>query len=61
MRMFILLAVAVAVAAIGFGVKTIFTSGERTTVASKTLSPHDIHLNYKAMKELPVHEVKDAF
>jgi hypothetical protein len=28
---------------------------------SKTLSPHQMHLNYKAMKELPVHEVKEPF
>jgi hypothetical protein len=26
-----------------------------------TMSPHEIHLNYKRMKELPVHDVKDAF
>jgi hypothetical protein len=29
--------------------------------AAVTLSPHEIHLNYKRMKELPVHDVKDAF
>jgi hypothetical protein len=29
--------------------------------ASNTLSPHQIHLNYKAMKELPVHEIKEPF
>ena len=28
---------------------------------SNTLSPHEIHLNYKSMKELPVHEVKEPF
>jgi hypothetical protein len=61
MRMLIMLAVAVAIIAIGFGVKTIFTPVETTVVTSKTLSPHEIHLNYKAMKELPVHEVKEPF
>jgi hypothetical protein len=25
------------------------------------MSPHDIHLNYKGMEKLPVHDVKDAF
>jgi hypothetical protein len=30
-------------------------------VTSKTLSPHEIHLNYKGMKELPVHEIKEPF
>jgi hypothetical protein len=64
MRMLIMLAVAVAIVAIGFGVKTIFIPGsvnDRAMAASKTLSPHEIHLNYKAMKELPVHEVKEPF
>jgi hypothetical protein len=61
MRMLIMLAVAVAIVAIGFGVKTIFTSVETTIVTSKTLSPHEIHLNYKGMKELPVHEIKEPF
>jgi hypothetical protein len=27
--------------------------------ASATLWPHEIHMNYKGMKELPVHDVKD--
>jgi hypothetical protein len=28
--------------------------------AVTTLSPHEIHLNYKAMKELPVHDSTNA-
>jgi flagellar basal body-associated protein FliL len=67
MRMFIILAVAIV--AIGFGVKTAFTgrsadhAGSMTKAmeTSKTISPHEIHLNYKAMKELPVNEVKEPF
>jgi hypothetical protein len=29
--------------------------------ASNTLSPYDIHLNYKRINDLPVQELKDAF
>jgi hypothetical protein len=29
-------------------------------VVSNTMSPHEIHLNYKGMERLPVHDVKDA-
>jgi hypothetical protein len=28
--------------------------------AATTLSPHEIHLNYKAMKDLPVHDSANA-
>jgi hypothetical protein len=28
---------------------------------SNTLAPHEMHLNYEAMKELPVTEVKEPF
>jgi hypothetical protein len=28
--------------------------------AATTLSPHEIHLNYRAMKELPVHDSTNA-
>jgi hypothetical protein len=28
--------------------------------AATTLSPHEIHLNYKAMKDLPVHDSTNA-
>jgi hypothetical protein len=30
------------------------------TPAATTMSPHEIHLNYKAMKELPVHASTNA-
>jgi hypothetical protein len=29
-------------------------------VVSNTMAPHEIHLNYKEMEKLPVHDVKDA-
>jgi hypothetical protein len=69
MRMFIILAVTVAIVAIGFGVKAAFTgrsadhagSVTKAMETSKTISPHEIHLNYKGMKELPVNEVKEPF
>ncbi len=69
MRMRFMLAVAVAIVAIAFGAKTFFNgrsvdhteSITKTMETSKTLSPHEIHLNYKAMKELPVNEVKEPF
>ena len=69
MRVFIVLAVAVAVGVIGFGLKTAFTPGSpaqldsinRAVAASNTLWPHQIHLNYKSMTELPVHEIKEPF
>ena len=69
MRMRFMLALAAAIAVIGFGAKTFFNgrSTDRASLiakamaASNTLSPHEIHLNYKSMKELPVHEVKEPF
>jgi hypothetical protein len=68
MRMRFMLALAAAIAVIGFGAKTFFNgrSTDRALITkamatSSTLSPHEIHLNYKAMKELPVHEVKEPF
>jgi hypothetical protein len=52
MRMFIVLAVAVVIAAIGFGVKAVFVPGSSAVpglmtgamTTSNTLSPHEIHL-----------------
>jgi hypothetical protein len=69
MRMIIVLAIAVAVVAIGFGVKAVFIPGSsadpasitRAMATSTTLWPHRIHLDYKRMKDLPVHEIKDPF
>jgi hypothetical protein len=33
----------------------------KTVETPKTLSPYEIHLNYKSIKELPVNEVKEPF
>lgn len=66
MRMFVMLAVAAMLVAIGYGVKTTLVSGTvspsmiSARAVPNTLSPHDIHLNYKGMEALPVHETKDA-
>jgi hypothetical protein len=59
MRMFIVLAVAVVIV----GVKTVFIRGSVDNISqamatSNTVSPHEIHLNYDNMKELPVDEIK---
>jgi flagellar basal body-associated protein FliL len=66
MRLLIMIAVAVVVIAIGYTVKTtLFPSAAANlltsaTPAATTMSPHEIHLNYKAMKELPVHDSTNA-
>jgi hypothetical protein len=67
MRMLVAFAIAVAVVAIGFGMKTVFHRGFSVDLASissemaaaKTLWPHEIHLKYQSTRELPVHEIKD--
>jgi hypothetical protein len=69
MRMIVVFAIAAAVAIIGYGMKTVFRPGSSVDLAAisadiaavKTLSPHDIHLNYQNMRELPVHEIKEPF
>jgi hypothetical protein len=65
MRIFVMIVIAAIVVVIGYEAgHAYFTRSQgtpRTAVSSNTLSPHDIHLNYKAMKTLPVHDVKDAF
>jgi hypothetical protein len=67
MRRLTVFAVAIAVVLIGYAVKT--TMFPSSTVASlltiatpaaTTLSPHEIHLNYRGMKELPVHDSTNA-
>jgi hypothetical protein len=67
MRMFIVFAVAIVVIAIGYAVKsTMYPSSTAAslltvaTPAANTLSPHEIHLNYKGMKDLPVHDSSNA-
>jgi hypothetical protein len=64
MRKLIALAAAVVIVAVAVWMKSTFTSGRvesREVVTSKTMSPHEIHLNYKAMKEPPAREVKEPF
>jgi hypothetical protein len=69
MRIFIFFAIAVVIVALGFGVKTAFLPGSsnvpgsttKETAAANTLSPHEIHVNYQGMEELPVHEIKNPF
>jgi len=65
MRALALLAAAVVIVAIGFSAKSLFVTGSAINpaalAASITLSPHEIHLNYRGMKDLPVHDGKDAF
>jgi hypothetical protein len=65
MRMFMILAVAAIIVAIGYGAGHGFFARSpavsSAAVVSSTVSPHEIHLNYKAMEKLPVHDVKDAF
>jgi hypothetical protein len=63
MRILIMLAIVAVVVLIGYGVSTQYFTQPVSTAAAvwNTMSPHDIHLNYKRMKELPVHDVKDAF
>jgi hypothetical protein len=65
MRIFVMLAAIAAVVVIGYGVSTAFFTRSHPVssaeVVSNTMSPHEIHLNYKAMEKLPVHDVKDAF
>jgi hypothetical protein len=65
MRTYVMIAVAVAIAAIAFEMRSTLIPGRVDTAAfavtSKTMSPHEIHLNYKAMKDLPVREVKEPF
>jgi hypothetical protein len=59
-RKFIVLAVAVVIVGIGFWMKiviprssTVLDSITKAMATSKTLSPHEIHLNYRNMKDLP--------
>ncbi len=62
MRIFILLVVAVALVAIGYVTSWTFWPSNTVAFATvQTLSPHEIHLNYKGMKDLPVHDSRNAF
>jgi hypothetical protein len=67
MRTFIVvIVVVVVVGAIGFMARNGFAPGlagnpaaVNRPIESATLWPHEIHTNYKGMKELPVHDIKD--
>jgi hypothetical protein len=63
MRLLIIIAAAVVVIAIGNTIRTkAFSPGLTGTVpAATTLSPYEIHLRYKGMKELPVHDSTNAY
>jgi hypothetical protein len=67
MRKLIIFAVAILVVACAYAVKAaMFPSPTAVslltiaTPAANTLSPHEIHLNYKRMKDLPVHDSTNA-
>jgi hypothetical protein len=66
MRLFIVIAALVVVVVIGYTVKTMFPSSTAASLlmvaapAGTTLSPHEIHLNYTGMKDLPVHDSTNA-
>jgi hypothetical protein len=65
MRMFMIFAVAAIVLVVGYEASHAYFARSHpvssAAAVSTTMSPHEIHLNYKAMKTLPVHDVKDAF
>ena len=69
MRTLIVLAIAAVVLAIGFRVKNTFIPGSsadpgsvaKAMATSKPLSPHEIHVNYENMNELPARETKEPF
>ena len=65
MRIFMIFAVTAIALVIGYEAGHAYFARSRpvssAAAVSSTMSPHDIHLNYKGMKELPVHDVKDAF
>jgi hypothetical protein len=65
MRIFVMLAIIATVVVIGYGISTrVFTqshSDSSVAAVPSTMSPHEIHLDYKGMEKLPVHDVKDAF
>jgi hypothetical protein len=66
MKIFVTLVACAAIVAMGYEAISVIAARSSThsspisTAAVKTMSPHDIHLNYKGMEKLPVHDVKDA-
>jgi hypothetical protein len=63
MRTLTLLAVAAVIVAIGFMAKNFLVTGSaiKPAALAASISPHEIHLNYRGMTELPVHDSKNAF
>ena len=69
MRIVIVVAVVIVVGAIGPMMKPALVPGSsdnsasinRAIEASTTLWPHEIHVNHQAIKEPPVHDVKEPF
>ena len=65
MRIFMMFAVAAIAVVIGYEAGHAYFARSHpasgAAVVSGTMSPHDIHLNYKGMEKLPVQDVKDAF
>ena len=69
MRTLIVFAIAAAALAIGFRVKSTLIPGSsvdpqsvaKAMATSKPLSPHEIHVNYENMNELPDRETKEPF
>jgi hypothetical protein len=67
MRTVIVVVIVVVVGVVGYMARAAFvpgSSGSRASVnepieASATLWPLEIHTNYRGMKELPIHDVKD--
>jgi hypothetical protein len=55
-RIFIILAIVFAVVGTAYAMKGASGPTATTIATSNTLSPYDIHLIYKSMKELPVHD-----
>jgi hypothetical protein len=61
MRIFMMIVAAAMLVAIGYEAgHAFFARSPVSRAVSGTLSPHEIHLNYKGMEKLPVHDVKDA-
>ena len=64
MRIFMIFAVAAIVVAVGYEAGHAYFARSHPVSAAavpSTMSPHEIDLNDKRMKTLPVHDVKDAF
>jgi hypothetical protein len=61
MRMLFILVAALAVTIAGYGY--LFSAQPAVNgpeIVASTLSPHEIHISYKGMKDLPVHDSTNA-